>query len=160
MDGLKTFFSQIDGRIFEINFSNLGNKDYLFDPKPGISHFQSWAFLFGFFAILISVLGLIFLKKRRNRLYIERGRRHILSFHTKINLVFFSLFFVLIFFRSQGMAFLSMRFLEWMSLGLVLLSTVAGLIRVLVYKPESEAESIVKTEDTYQQYLPKRKKKK
>ena len=160
MDSLKNFFSQIDGRIFEIDFTKLGDKDYLFNIKPGASYFQSWAFVFGFFAILFSVLVVIFLKKRRNRLLIEKGKRHILSFHTKINVVFFGLFFILVFFRSQGMSYLSMRFLEWMSLGLVLINSIAGLVRVLIYKPESETESEVKTEDTYHQYLPKKKKKK
>jgi magnesium-transporting ATPase (P-type) len=162
MDGIKAFLSQIDGRIFEINFSNLGNTDnsnYLFDPKPQSFYFQSWAFVIGVLGIVAMILLMQFLKRRRNTLNIEKPKRDILNFHVKLNLVFFSLFFVLVFARSQGMSFLSMRFFEWLSIGLVFVSTIAALIRVALYKPEEETETEISSDDTYQKYLPKKKKK-
>jgi hypothetical protein len=103
---------------------------------------------------------LIFLKKRRGFLYIEKGKRHILSFHTKINLVFIGLAFILVFLRTQGTQYLSMRFLLWIWLALVLISSVVAIIRVLIYKPDDELSEVIKSDDTYQQYLPKKKKKK
>ena len=160
MDGIKNFFSQVDGRIFNINLSSLTDNNYLFNTKPDSFYFQSWALVLAVLAVVLTVLFLIFLKKRRGILYIEKGRRHILSFHTKINLVFFSLELVLIFLRTQGTQYLSMRFLPWACLGLVLLSSVVALLRVLIYKPEGELSEVIKTDDTYQKYLPKKKKKK
>jgi len=160
MDGIKNFFSQIDGRIFDLNLSNLTDNNYLFNTKPDSFYFQSWALVLGVVAVVLTVLFLIFLKRRRGILYIEKGRRHILSFHTKINLVFFSLELVLIFLRTQGTQYLSMRFLAWACLGLVVISFVIALIRILIYKPEGELSEVIKSDDTYQKYLPKKKKKK
>ena len=159
MEGIRSFLAQIDGRIFEFNFANFGNKAYLFEPKPQEFYMQSWAFVLGLLAIGISVLILLFLKKRRTILFIEKGRRHILGFHTKINIVFFALFLVLIFFRSQGMMYVSMRFLAWMCLGMTLVSSLSAIIRLILYKSEHELETEIKTDDTYQKYLPKKKKK-
>ena len=160
MDGIKNFFSKIDGRIFDLNLSNLTDNNYLFDTKPDSFYFQSWALVLGILALVLTVLFLIFLEKRRGILYIEKGKRHILSFHTKINLVFFSLNLVLIFLRTQGTQYLSMRFLAWICLGFVLISSIIALIRVLIYKPEGELSEAIKSDDTYQKYLPKKKKKK
>jgi hypothetical protein len=53
-----------------------------------------------------------------------------------------------------------MRFLAWACLGLVLISFIIALIRVLIYKPEGELSEAIKSDDTYQKYLPKKKKKK
>jgi E3 ubiquitin-protein ligase DOA10 len=160
MDSIKNFFSQIDGRIFDFNFSNLSNKDYLLNTKPESFYFQSWALVLVVLGIVFAVLSLIFLKKRRGILLIEKEKRHILSFHTKINLVFISLSFVLIFLRTQGTQYLSMRLLVWLCLAFVVISSITAVIRLLIYKPEGEFLEVIKSDDTYQKYLPKKKKKK
>ena len=162
MDSIKSFFGQIDGRILEFNLRNLTNTDnsnYLFDPKPATFHMQSWAFVVGFLGIVSMVLFLIFLKRRRNILQIEKGKRHILNFHSKINLVFFVVYFFFVFMRSQGVMYMSMRFFEWICLFFVVLSSLAAVVRVIRYKPESVLEADVKTDDMYLKYLPKKKRK-
>jgi hypothetical protein len=111
-------------------------------------------------AILFTVLFLVFLKKRRGILFIEKGRRHILNFHTKINLIFLSLNLVFILLRTQGTQYMSMRFLPWICLAFVLISSIIAVIRVMVYKSEDELSEVIKTDDAYQKYLPKKKKKK
>lgn len=160
MESINNFFSQIDGRIFDYNFSNLVNSDYLFNNKPDSFMFQSWAFVICILGILITVLVLLFLKKRRSILYIEKGRRHILSFHNKINLVLISVNFVLVFLRSQGTQFLSMRFLLVLFFGFIFINTIVSIIRMIAHKPADEIANEIKTDDTYQKYLPKKKKKK
>jgi len=160
MESINNFFSQIDGRIFDFNFSNLLNNEYLFNTKPTDFYYQSWAIVLGSIAILVTVLLLIFLKKRRGILFIEKNRRHILNFHTKINLVFVTLNFIFILLRTQGTMYLSMRFLSWICLAFVLISSIIALIRVVVYKSEDELSEVIKTDDDYLKYLPKKKKKK
>lgn len=160
MESINNFFSQIDGRIFDYNFSNLLNSDYLFNNKPDSFLFQSWAFVICILGILVAILVMIFLKKRRGLIYIEKGRRHILSFHNKINLIIISVNFVLVFLRSQGTQFLSMRFILFFFFALILVNTIVSIVRAIVHKPKDELAEEIKTDDTYQKYLPKKKKKK
>lgn len=160
MESINNFFSQIDGRIFDYKFSNLLNSDYLFNSKPDSFLFQSWAFVICILGIIISILVLLFLKRRRNKLYIEKGRRHILNFHNKINLVLISINFVLVFLRSQGTQFLSMRFLLVLFFGFIMINTIVAIVRIIVHKPADEIADETKSDDTYQKYLPKKKKKK
>jgi hypothetical protein len=158
MDSIKNFFSQIDGRIFDFSFANFSNKDYLFNSKPADFYFQSWAFVLSLLGVIAMVLVFLFLKKRRNIFYIERGKRHILNFHTKIALVLISVIFVLVFFRSQGMMYVSMRFIFWFFVALIAINKLMALVRIIIYKPVDEVASEIKTDDTYQKYLPKKKK--
>ena len=160
MESINNFFSQIDGRIFDYNFSNLLNSDYLFNNKPETFMFQSWAFVICILGILVAILVMLFLKKRRGVLFIEKGRRHILNFHNKINLILISLNFVLVFLRSQGTQFLSMRFILFFFFALILINTIVSIVRAIVHKPKDEIADEIKSDDTYQKYLPKKKKKK
>ena len=160
MDSIKNFFTQIDGRIFDLNLSNLGNSDYLFNKKPEGFYMQSWAFVIALFSIGLMALLIVFLKKRREKLYIEKGKRHILTFHAKMNIVFFAIYFFLIFFRTQGMTYLSMRLIAWLFLAFALISSITAVVRIALYKPEHEIEAEIKTDDAYQKYLPRKNKKK
>jgi hypothetical protein len=157
------FFQQLDGRIFSISLSGITDNAFLFDPKPVSFYLQSWAIVIAILGLVLTVAAIWFLKKRRDRLYVPKERRHVFTRHAKINIIFWAVYLVLILLRTQGVMYLSMRFLQYLMLFLVLANSLVAV--ALSFRREPVAEEVepitgAQGEDAYHKYLPKKKKKK
>ncbi len=154
--------SEIDGRIFEFTFHPLTDNDYYFNSMPTDFKFQAWAILLGIISIFLTVILIWLLKKRRDRFYIEKFTRKVFSKHLKISLGITILYLLLIFLRTQNVAFVSMRI--WIYL-LILANTGNLIFAFLRSKNFFKKESVKpldleeKVGNNYAQYLPKKKKK-
>ena len=154
--------NEIDGRIFEFTLHPLTDNDYYFNSMPTDFKFQAWAILLGILSIVLTVFFIWLLKKRRDRFYIEKFTRKVFSKHLKISLGITILYLLLIFLRTQNVAFVSMRI--WIYL--LIVGNIGNFVfAFLKSKNFFKKESIKpldleeKVGNNYAQYLPKKKKK-
>ena len=154
--------NEIDGRIFEFTFHPLTDNEYYFSSLPGDFRFQSWAIFLGILWILFTIVFIWLLKKRRDRFYVEKFTRKVFSKHLKISLGLSIIYILLIFLRTQNVAFVSMRI--WIYL--LLLINLGNLVFAFLksknfFKKESvkPLDLEEKVGNNYAQYLPKKKKK-
>lgn len=157
MNFFKNLIDSVDSRILHLDFSKLVNFTYLTEPSPKTFGFSGWLILLLFVnTIIISVLYIL-LKKR----YIPLAgkRRVILKRILKTNVLIIVVWMAFIFFRFQSFAYLSMRLWQVLMLLIYVLFNLVGMIRLLRTKSvSSQSESIDKNVSYYQDYLPKKNK--
>lgn len=164
MNFVGDFFKQLDGRIFSYDFARLFNWSYLVESQPTSFFYQNWAIVLAVILIAVSAIAYVILRRRRDRIKLEKEQRLAFARANKINLVLFAILFLFVLLRTQEMLYLSMRIFPLLLLVAALLNTLfaAYLAYVAPKIQTSAAASTVETisSDDYQKYLPKKNKKK
>lgn len=156
------FFNELDGRIFDFSLAGITDNNYLFDVRPDSFYFQSWAVLLGVLAVVISIGLLWWFKKRRERFLVNKSARKIITKHSKIAFVLWSIYVLFILLRTQGVMYLSMRIFPYLLVSLNFVNIVYALItsrRAGSEKEEEKVEVKLTSSENYAKYLPKKKKK-
>lgn len=158
MEFLTDFFNEVIPSLSNIDLAKLYDFEYLTEVRP-----ESFTFS-GLFTLLVIldflIVGVLYILLNRRVLVLLGKRKLILRKAMKYNLIFSVLWLVFIFFRFQGILYLSMRVWHLIFLlTLVIVNLYFG-IRFLFAKKVEEGVS-EKTEgfNYYQDYLPKKNKK-
>jgi len=141
----------------QVNFSNIFNPGYLFDPAPAFSQNVSMVFNVLVVFLLLNILVYFLIKRAK---FLAGVQKVIIRSWARINLILTLTGIVLIFFRSQGFRFLSMRVLLLAALLAIVINLSFWLVKLVRKKvvqnvQADSAESVSK----YQDYLPKKRKK-
>lgn len=159
MDIFKTFFAQLDNRIFGYDFNNLFSKGYLFTVDPNVSTFQSWV-------IMLALVGIVAGWILRYYSYRSKGK---LDKNIRFELRRLAVWtiwqaviaLILIFFRGQQIKYLSMRIWSVLLVVSIVGSAIFSIYKISEIKLKTRAQKIAPLDSTnYQKYLPKKKKKK
>lgn len=158
MDALERLLQSIDSRILEIDFSKLYNWSYLTESRPESFAFAGWLTLLVMLDLL--VVGCLFILLRKRVLVLMGKRKIIIKRVVKYNFIFSLVWLLFIFFRFQGVAYLSMRLWQLLFLLIMLLGNLFAAVMFF------RAEKVTTTEPApnkganyYQDYLPKKSKK-
>lgn len=151
---MNDLISQIDGRIVNFDWSKLFDPAYLFATSPGPSQYVGYVFLF---ALLTGVVGLLlFLFSKRIR-QLEGSRRVLLKEFGKRQAFLSVLLLLLVFFRTQELAFLSMRLLNLITLTFMFVNLGFMIYRQTGVIPRKSEQT--STSGGYNEYLPRKRKK-
>ncbi len=154
--------NEIDGRIFEFTLHPLTDNEYYFNILPQDFKFQAWAVLIGLLSIVVTIFFIWLLKKRRDRFYIEKLTRKVFSRHLKISLGLWILYMLIIFLRTQNVAYVSMRIWIYLLLFINLANLVFAFLKSKNFFRKESVKALdleEKVGNNYAQYLPKKKKK-
>ena len=158
MNSLTQFFETFFSNLAALDINKLTNFSYLTEARP-----ESFTFS-GLFTLLIIldlvVVGVLFIMLKRRVLVLMGKRKLILKKAIKYNFIFSLIWLVFIIMRYQGVLYLSMRL--WHLLFLILLVLGNGILAISFLrakKVEEEKVSGNKGFNYYQDYLPKKNKK-
>ncbi|HLD03787.1 MAG TPA: hypothetical protein VJC17_03365 [Candidatus Dojkabacteria bacterium] len=150
----------------QLEISKLFNAAYLFDANPGQLSSQSTAFAATILSLGLSLLLLFLFTKDFVKYTFVRQRRLAIVRFLKINFGLSIALLIAVFLRVQQLDFLSMRVWGVVVLLLMLVNLVFTVIQLRrkIAKKETftpvKGDSVVTSTDSYQKYLPRKKKKK
>lgn len=138
--------------------TNFFDSGYLLDPSPETFAYQDATIIFLIVAVVTLFVLHRLLKKKRDRIKLTVEQRLAFRKATWYALIGSIMLLLLVVFRTQGIAYLSMRLVSLLvGLGVVV-SIGFGLLKVVMLKPKKDESAVVK-ESNFMDYLPKKKKK-
>lgn len=158
MEFLTDYFNQLTQSLSNIDLTKLYNFEYLTEIRP-----ESFTFS-GLFTLLVIlnflIVGVLYILIKRRVLILMGKRKLILKRALKYNLIFSILWLVFIFARFQGILYLSMRLWHLLFLlSLIIINTYFGVRFLSSRKVEEGATEKSEGFNYYQDYLPKKNKK-
>lgn len=154
---MDNFFSYLDSRILEIDWGKLLDFAYLTDLNPGDFYYAHWAVALSILAgVTGSTIYRIFKRPRKN---LAAGRRMAFRDVGLRQAALSMAFLAYLLFRSINTPFISMRL--WMVV--IILAGVVNVFYAIVKALQARGENkeeVATSVQGYQQYLPKKKKKK
>lgn len=158
MENIREFVNSLTTSLINLDTGLLIDWSYLTQSRP-----DSFAFS-GLLTLLAIVMfisaAVLFVLLRKKSIEVKGRRKIILKKIIKANFVVSILWLVFIVFRFQGIVFLSMRLWQLLFLMVVFLGNIVGLILYLKTDKIVDTERVVnKGVSNYQDYLPKRNKK-
>jgi hypothetical protein len=139
----------------ELNLSNLLSTEYLFDPAPGNQN-TSLLFVIALLFLAVNLLAYLFIRRAK---FMAGVHKVLVRAGARINVFIGIAAVVLVFFRTQGFRYLSMRVLLLVLLLMAIINTGYWVIKYIKRKPATVKTQSLETVEGYQQYLPKKKKK-
>jgi len=149
---MQDFFSQLDGRILNIDLGYVLHPDNLFDTDPAVTEYQAWFYAIAFGFVILTIIGRLILR----RMEIDGVYRVLIRNFLKYSLWIGIVLVVLAFARDQGIRFLDMRI--WPLLLLVLELINLGYLGYQLVRKEPKKKEEIKRVSDYQKYLPRKKK--
>jgi hypothetical protein len=143
--------------VTSFNISNIFNSAYLFNTNPGESTYKGPTFLVSILLLLLTTIAYRALRKKRDRIKLNRDQRLGLLKAVKVNMILSGLLMLFICSRWLSIPVLSMRVFPLVSLLLMFGAALFGVYQILRYR---NSESLAgATPDEYAKYLPRKKKK-
>ena len=156
MDFIKNFFSELDSRILDINWSDLFDWSYVTSTSQDSFYLQNWAIFISVSGIIISYLMYRFFLRPKKK--IDKHYRFKLRDFSKRNILLFLTLAMFVFFRTQSFKFLNIRLIPLMIIDLMVINLGILIYQMIKVKKYNKLEKVPASEE-YQKYLPRKKKK-
>jgi len=143
--------------ITSYRVSNIFNITYLFSTNPGVSQYSGSMVLASILFLLFMFIAFIALRKKRDRIKLNRDQRLGVLKAMKLNMLLSGLLVFFVCARSLFIPVLSMRVFPLVLISLLLGTTLFGVFKMLRHRNSEPFASV--TSDEYAKYLPRKKKK-
>lgn len=155
---MTNFLESLSLSLSNIDFSLLLDWTYLTDTNPESFSFSGWFTLLVVLNLL--TMSVLYVLLRKKAITVIGKRKIILKKVIKYNIVFSLVWLMFIIFRHQGIEYLSMRVWHLLFLIVLFVGNCAALI-VFLKTEKVRTEVVSKTDgvSNYQDYLPKKSKK-